>query len=249
MRYPAGKHFLQKEKELSWYKAARRVCSSLPAGEPELPDPPAPDLIFPDLDLGVEITEYLESEEGGSRLRRLEVERDTIIADAQRTFEASHDEQLFVTAWWKPGWDGSIAKQAGYLSTSIAAIVAQLVRDRRTSWRPDWRVREDIQLGQYLAGVDARPSKGPVVWQSAGSAMIPDPAEKLQRIMDGKAAKLDGYRNSCTIVWLLIVAEPSLSTYFSPDEGFDDAVYRTAFDEVFVFDRFQHRVLSLKIGH
>jgi hypothetical protein len=243
-----GKHLRQKEKELRWYRAARQVCSPLPTEEPQLLDPPAPDLVFPDLNLGIEITEYLESEEGGSRMRRLELERDAIIADAQRAFEANHDEQLFVTAWWTPGWDGSIAHQAGYLSTSIAAIVSQLVRDRHTGWQPNWRVREDIPLGQFLMAVDVRPSKRPVPWQAAGSAMIPDPAEKLQGVIDGKASKLDGYRHSCSTVWLLIVAEPSLSTYFSPDEGFDETVYRTGFDKVFVFDRFQHRVLSLAIA-
>jgi hypothetical protein len=242
------KHARQKEQELSWYHAARRLCSSLPSGEPQQLDPPAPDLVFAALDLGIEITEYLESEEGGSPLRRLEEERDAIIADAQRAFAASHTEQISVTAWWKPGCDGSIGNHAGYLSTSIAAVVSQLVRDGNTSWRPDWRVREDIILGQYLIGVDALPSKRAVLWQSSGSAMIPDPAEKLQKIIHGKASKLHGYRQSCTTVWLLIVAEPSLSTYFSPDEGFDAVVYRTPFDRVLVFDRFQHRVLPLKIA-
>ena len=244
----AGKHLRQKEKELSWYRAARQICASFPAQEPQLLDPPACDLVFPELSLGIEITEYLESELGGSPTRRLEVEREAIVADAQRAFEANHNDRLFVTAWWKPGSDESVARQAGYLSTSIAAIVSRLARGRQTVWQPNWRVREDIQLGRFLTAVEIRALTRTALWQSAGSAMIPEPVEKLQRIIDTKASKLDGYRRLCATVWLLIVAERSLSTYFSPDEGFDKNVYSTAFDKIFVFDRFQHRVLSLTIA-
>jgi hypothetical protein len=209
--------------------------------------PPAPDLVFPGLHLGVEVTEYLEPTPGGSALRRLEVQRAAIMAGAKAKFERSCDHQLFVTAWWNPGPIERLTHVASYLSDAIAAIVTTLVRNNGRNWRRDWRRREDMALGRYLFAVDVKPARCRVQWESAGSATIPDPIDKLQNILDGKAAKLAGYRKSCRSVWLLIVADPSLSTYFSPDEEFEAAVYRTAFDKVCVFDRWKGEVLSLQL--
>lgn len=76
-----------KAKELRWFKASQALCPSFPPGEPEQPPAPAPDIRFQDLEIGIEITEYLPKEEGGSKRRELENLRDRIVNEARQEFE------------------------------------------------------------------------------------------------------------------------------------------------------------------
>lgn len=131
-----------KVRELRWFKNAQTLCSTFPMGEPEQPDAPAADIRFSYLNLGIEITEYLTKQQGGSSRRGLESERDKIIAEAQRIFENGHRGSGFCLRFLdaRPKADGESARR-----------LAQ--RDRQRS--PCLNRSRTILMGNLLAtGLD-----------------------------------------------------------------------------------------------
>jgi hypothetical protein len=72
------------------------------------------------------------------------------------------------------------------------------------------------------------------------------PVHPGQSVLDGKEPRIPAYRESAKTVWLLIIAEANMSIWFSPDENFEGAVYRTSFNRVFLYDEFKSRVIELK---
>lgn len=82
-----------KAEELKWFKSAQALCSAFPSGEPNQPDPPAPDIQFSGL--GIEITQYYKK--GGSPRRRVEDKHDEILANAQHAFESVADVKVLVS--------------------------------------------------------------------------------------------------------------------------------------------------------
>ena len=196
--------------------------------------------------MGLEITEYLERKDGGSDLRRIEARRQRIAVDAQKIFRRDSTDPLFVTIWWRPGAACDPRTPSAALSGSIASVVCELVLRGDTTWRADWKQRDRRQLCEYVFAVDAVPSRHSLQWESSCSAMVADAVQKIQEVLTGKESHVQTYRQACKTLWLLIVAEPVMSSYFSPDENFDSAVFETSFDRVFVYDGFVRRVIELK---
>jgi hypothetical protein len=63
IRTKSVKDAAQKAKELNWLLAFREKCPNCPRSIPDQPKGPAPDFIFSESDLGIEITEYLLGKE------------------------------------------------------------------------------------------------------------------------------------------------------------------------------------------
>ena len=196
--------------------------------------------------MGIEVTEYLEREIGGSELRRNEKLRGEIVRNAQVIFEQTSKSQVFAVVWWGPDVQDDRMPRS-LLEEKIAATVSDLVLRGESTWKPNWREPGDWFLGSYIHAVDARRSRRHVDWESAVSAAVPDDVGKIQNVLNGKEPCLGAYLESAAKIWLLIVAEPAISTWFSPDENFDGAAYRTSFDRVFLYDGFKGRVIEPKI--
>lgn len=239
-----------KAKELRWFKAARSLCSTFPVGEPEQPHAPAPDIRFPHLDLGIEITEYLSKQKGGSPRRELESRRDKIIAEAMRLFETASDAKLFVSVFWtperKPPREARDSLVKGIVSV-VSDLLAQERASWRTPWRPDWEKSSDRILGQYLGEIWISRASGPSSWVCADGGAVGGDVQRAQAAINGKELHVAQYRSICGNVWLLIVAEIPISSYFSPDEDFDGAIFSTSFDRVFILDVFRNRVRELAL--
>src|SRR5262245_29584314 len=97
----ATKDTLQKEKELNWLFAFQENCPDCPRSIPDQPNEPAPDLIFSESDLGIEVTEYLLGQgKAGSHPRRLESVRRRIVQTAQSEYEKNMSHCLRVLVIW-----------------------------------------------------------------------------------------------------------------------------------------------------
>jgi hypothetical protein len=235
-----------KEKELRWFKACQNLCPLFPTGEAEQNPSHArkPDIVFRDIGLGIEITEYLPKNEGGSLLRRSEVLRDRILQEAKKVFERSSNEQVVVLVSWDPHQEFS-SKTKVDVAEQIARTIINMLANGMNLWLPDWTTAEGKFLGRHIGHIDIWPHCGRSVWTSAESGTGGGDVCRVQQIIRDKEARVSKYRETCNDVWLLIVADGHLSTLFSPDEDFSCAVFDTSFDQVFLFDAFRNQVRHL----
>jgi hypothetical protein len=241
----------KQRKEYSWFEQARRVCSAFPQGPFEQPDPP--DIFFRDRQLGIEIIEYIRGQgiKGGSPERRLESNREKIVAVAQAKFEQRSSGNIHVSVFWvnKTVPHGTRASLIADRLTELVSGMLRMSDVLDLCWRPNFNVitnRLDIEyFGQICV---RRLRKSNSSWTCDNAGMIGNYAELLQKTIDIKKSKVPRYAESCGEVWLLIVATPHyISTTFSPDEDFDSATFRTHFHRVFVLDSFRDQVRELKI--
>ncbi len=239
----------QKENELRWLRIAQEKCPTFPRSNPEPAKPPAPDIIFRDQDLGVEVTRFFHDrvQGGSSPLRALESERRRIVNLAKLAFEESSNERLFVIVMWTPDLRLSKHDQKA-LVPGIASVVRRLVARSAPSWVPDWSQAEEVVLGSRIGRiwVDRR-SDGPSHWCSPEGGSPGTSAIGVREAIRGKEAKVNEYRRWCQELWLLIVAEPHFSSMFERDEEFDRAVFQTSFDRVFILDAVRGCVHELRI--
>lgn len=236
-----------KEKELKWFKTCQNLCSLFPPGEPEQNPSHVrkPDIVFQHIGLGIEITEYLPKHEGGSPLRRSEVLRDRILQEAKKAFERSRNEQIVVSVSWDPHQEFSSITKTD-VAEQIARTVINMLANGVNWWLPDWTTTEGKFLGRHVSDIWIWPQCDRNEWISAESGTGGDDVCRVQQIIRGKEALVSKYRETCNNnIWLLIVAEGHLSTFFSPDEDFPSAVFDTSFDQVFLFDAFHNQVRHL----
>jgi hypothetical protein len=235
-----------KEKELKWFKACQNLCPLFPPGEPEQNPSHArkPDIVFHHIGLGIEITEYLPKNEGGSSLRRSEVLRDRILEEAKKAFERSSNDQVVVSVSWDPHQEFSPRTKTN-VAEQIAQTVIAMLANGVDWWLPDWTTSEGKSLGRHVGYIEIWPRRDPSAWTSAESGTGGGDVYRVQQIIRGKEALISKYRETCNNVWLLIVADGHLSALFSPDEDFPCAVFDTSFDQVFLFDAFHNQVRHL----
>ena len=235
-----------KEKELKWFKACQVLCSLFPSGEPEQnpSHAPEPDILFRDIRLGIEITEYSPKQPGGSPVRESEVMRDRLLEAAKKVFERSNNERFLVSISWDPHQKFS-SKADATVAEQIAQTVNGMLANGVQLWEPDWKTAEGKSLGRHVGSIEIWPRHAARGWVSVESGTGGDDVRRVQETIRGKEPYASKYRNACDQVWLLIVAEARFSTYFSPDEDFPRAVFETSFNRVFLFDAFHNQVRNL----
>lgn len=235
-----------KEKELKWFKTCQNLSPLFPSGEPEQnpSHAPEPDILFRGKDLGIEITEYLPKHDGGSPLRRSEVLRDRILQEAKEVFERASNDRIVVSVSWDPHQEFS-PKTKSNVAEQIAQRVTAMLANRVNWWLPDWKTTEGKSLGRHVGYIEIWPRGGQSAWTSTESGTGGGDVRRVQQIIRGKEALVSKYRKTCSNVWLLIVADGHLSTFFSPDEDFHSAVFETSFDQVFLLDAFRSQVRHL----
>lgn len=91
----------KKSRELERLLAFQKICLECPRSKPSQPKPPAPDIIFDECNLGIEITEYsLGQSKDGSLPRRLESVRQRITCAAQIKYELTSKHWIQVSIMW-----------------------------------------------------------------------------------------------------------------------------------------------------
>ncbi len=133
------------------------------------------------------------------------------------------------------------------LVRGIASQVSGLLAQKRRCWQTDWAKPDDRILGQYIEEIWIDPEHGNSHWNCGDAGVASDAVQRVQAIINGKESRTAKYRGVCKIVWLLIVAEGRISSWFAPHEEFDHAIFPSSFDRVFAFDVFRNQVRELTI--
>lgn len=242
-----GKDTAQKKKELEWLLAFQARCSDCPRSAPEQREPPAPDIIFPNKGLGIELTQYLlDQGKNGSYPHRLERVREQIVREAQSEYESSNSECLQVSVFWANEQCPKNEERE-----FISHCLAQLVRTRPEKSRCiNWEQFKNPTLENYIEEVRVDhliSDKSQSCWSSSAALWLGEAGKRAQVALDEKEPKVSQYRKFSQEVWLLIVAQRSwLSSRFFRDPPPQPTLY-SSFDRVFLLDEASSCVEEFKV--
>jgi hypothetical protein len=229
----------KKVKELRELLAFQAKCLECPRSTPLQREPPAPDIVFQECNLGIEITEYsLGQGKGGSQPRQLEVVHQRVARAAQAEYEATIKHCLQVSIGWAIQKCPSKQEEGG-----IAHAVAQLVA-AQDFWsqkihRIDWREFHNSLLKKFIhfISIFVISDHGQSCWSSMACFPFPRETHRIQTTLNEKEFKISGYRQVCRTVWLLIVANGEfLSSQFSPEPSIPKTRFSSSFDRVFLLE-------------
>jgi hypothetical protein len=229
----------QKEKELNWLLDFQEKCLDCPRSIPDQPNSPAPDLVFSEHDLGIEVTQYLLGQgKNGSHSRRLEGVRRKIVREAQSEYERNISHCLQVSVSWAT-MDCPTKREEKAISQALARLVTIQSRGSGKLWRIGWEQFDQPVLQKYVTEVSIYlfGDIGQSCWASAAAFWLWEAEKRVQVAMDEKKPKVSDYRKFCRELWLLIVADKSwLSSMFFPDQDFAKAIFRSSFDRAFLLE-------------
>lgn len=240
----------KRTKELKWLLAFQQRCPACPRSKPKQPDPPAPDIVFPERSLGIEITEYaLGRGKNGSRARQFELVHQRTARAAQTQYEAGIKHRLQVSILWTNLDECPNRREETSISQAIARLVATNTTTRLGKRFVDWGPCTDPLLQKYGVEVNIYPigGQGASCWSSVACFCFPEEAKRIQAILDEKEPKISGYRQHCQELWLLIIADGTFfSSQFPANPNLSQTTFYSSFDRVFLLDEAWNAIHKFK---
>ena len=140
--------------------------------------------------------------------------------------------------------------ESGFIVRGIVQTVTKLLALGRDCWRPDFTQADEIKLGQHTGQICLyRLKRSPSYWSCDEAGAIGGDANRVQTVLRQKDPKASVYRKKCRFLWLLIVADNKhLSSIFSPDDDFTNAIFQSSFDRVFILDVFKEQVVEISVS-
>jgi hypothetical protein len=134
------------------FQRASDVC---PGSEPLQLREPAPDVILPPHELGIELIEYvLGQSANGSHMRRLETVRREIVHEAQIRYESRACRRVQVTVIWG-NVDCPTKNEQKKLAAAISQVVPSFEWNQRRVLRIHWEQFTASILQKYVAEISA----------------------------------------------------------------------------------------------
>jgi hypothetical protein len=240
----------KKKNEFRWFQMFQRISPGCPQGKPLHRKRQKPDIIFPKLALGIEITEYILGQgRKGSPLRRLETVRRKIVRDAQAGYERHGTRRLQVTVIWA-NLDCPSKCEEDQLARAITRLLLSLDWQQRRIWHVDWEHFVEPILQKYVQEVSAYSlDANESCWGSSAVAWLSGAKERLQRALEQKESKVVQYRQFCREIWLLIVASRGWlsSMYFDDAAEALNGTFASSFDRAFLLDERTATVSELSL--
>lgn len=240
----------QKEKELKWFYAFQKDCLECPRSKPQQPEPPAPDIFFPESDLGIEITEYLLGQgKSGSQPRQLESIHQKIARIAQVEYEIANKRCLQVSIIWATH-ECPKGREVNEIAQAIARLVAAQSFENERMCRITWEQFDGPLLQKYVdnVGMFLIGEQGQSCWSSTAGSFLPEASPRIQVALDEKELKVSEYRKVCPHhLWLLIVASGEfLCSQFFPDPDLPTTKFYSSFERVFLLEEPRNKVHEIK---
>ena len=201
------------------------------AGQLRQPDPPDPDVTITLTDslLGIEITGIYDNSEGRPKE---EGEQGELLARARRLYESEGHTSVTVGVIWDDRHK-VVKRERPHLAQALMELVAQNVPSGNERRELDLRNQEELPL-LSLSIHRTRPG-GSGYW-GASRAAFPRKCSRaeVQRAIDKKAARVSGYRTTCSEVWVLVVANHGdPSTWCTEPESLQTEQFIGPFDRAY----------------
>lgn len=231
-----------KERE-RFYLAQLRRCVELPAGEPEVPEPPDFVLGSRPFRVGIEMTEYHHPPVIGKRPHQ-EVQslRDRIVATAERLHTEAGGPALYVTVIF--GHQGKLSKVRVQPIARVLAYAVLCQRLPASVCDPSVEIPHNC-LPPEIANVHIHGSldgKDKLWYASAGGWVARIDPTDVQREIDRKGRIIREARLKCDALWLVIVHHLVRGGPCELTVEARTSVYHHVFDRVLWLD--PHRPLA-----
>jgi len=242
----------KKAKELERLLAFQSACSECPRSILTQPEPPAPDGLFPESKLGIEITEYLLGQgKRGSLPRQQETVHQRIAEHAQSLYEARLSRHLQVSILWTIFHACPTLREEEQIAQTIAWHVFENTSVQLQICRVSWKEAMDPLFTKY--GIEISicpiPGVGKSCWSSMACFSFPPEATRIQNVLDEKESRVADYRKMCDKVWLLIVASREcFSSQYTRDSRLAQMQFNSSFDRVFLLEEPQNTIHEFQVG-
>jgi hypothetical protein len=240
----------KKAKEFESFVAFQRNCPECPHSIPIQPEPPAPDIFFPDCDLGIELTEYsLGQGKDGSLPRQYETVHQRIAEAAKAEYESKLNRHLQVSVLWTIFTKCPMIREEKIIAQAIAEMVASKTSQQLQVCRAESDEFNEPLIKKY--GIELSifhiPGEGVSCWSSMVCFGFPSEAGRIQAALDEKESKVAEYRKTCRAAWLLITADRNFfSSGFSFEPKLSQITFNSSFDRAFLIDEPQNSVYEFK---
>jgi hypothetical protein len=241
----------KKAKELDRLLAFQNACPDCPRSTIVQPEPPAPDGLFPEEKIGVEITEYsLRQGETGSLPRQQETVHQRITWEAQSLYEAKLSRHLQVSILWTIFTACPALREEKQIAEKLAFHVFENTSFRLQMCRVSWKDVNDPVFAKYGIEISIYPidGVGKSCWSSSACFAFPQEATRIQEVLDDKESRVIDYRKACDKIWLLIVANSNFfSSQFTPDSRLGQTKFNSSFNRVFLLEEPKNTIHEFQI--
>jgi hypothetical protein len=227
------------------------ICPAFPLGK--ITDHESPDfLIEQDTKvIGVEIVDYIRGQNRrASAERRNEVLRQKIADEAKEKFEAKYNIPLLVHFFWKNRYSLRQAETSQLADSAVSVIEKYIPAQLFESIRIGSDELDETLLEKachsitVLRGRNEKQS----LWSFISSGWIEVQTDEIQYLLDSKDKKVQEYLQVCDVIWLIIVADGRyISSNIDIPSTAANNVYKTLFEQVFIFDRTSKSIFPLRI--
>ena len=201
--------------------------------------------------IGIEIVDYIRGQrKGESEERRNEVLRQEIVDKAKEKFEAKHKIPLITKFSWDKRYllhQAEISDFADNVVSIIEKHIPILLCENVTIISDEF---EDTLLEKVCHSITVWrvSNERQSVWNFMSSDRITVQPDEFQYLLDKKNSKVQDYLRVCDTVWLIIIADrPYISSHIDISSAAANNVYKSSFEQVFIYDRFSANVFPLRL--
>lgn len=241
----------QKSEELFYLDRFRTASGLLPNGEAEPHE--VPDFLIrrPSEILGLEITKYYIPTAPNTRPRQeQESLRRQVLSKASAMHAPSATGPIRVSAYF----NGNVPIRKTQISDLARKIVSVVLNYRVSTWeRVEVQWENGLSTLPELAAlsISGYPSDMKSEWVGPDANYLPNMTpEEIQKIVDGKAARIPRYPTGLDSNWLLIIMDGfAMSSTARITPELITHRFQGKFDRLFLFEAFGSRVHELSISN
>ncbi len=201
--------------------------------------------------IGIEIVDYVRGQnKGESEERRNEVLWQKVANEAKEKFEAKHNIPLLVHFLWNKHHNLRQSEISQLAVNAVNIIEKHVPIQLFESVRIGSDELDNTLLEKVCHSIKAwrvRNEKQSL-WSLISSGWIEVQTDEIQSLLVSKNGKVQEYLQVCDTVWLIIVADGRyISSNIDISSAVANTVYKSLFEQVFVYDRISKIVFPLRL--
>lgn len=244
------------EKRKYEYKTVCKILSIMKIDSGSLinQEPPEPDFILNENNIGIELTRYTKSLNSINYSREIYIKK--FIQEMQDDYVLKNGSLSVYITFTKLGLQILEDKKSTVKKVELRNQIISFVLKHKEE--PFDRYTLPIPMIKYIKNFDVYNNEDDIVWQYVTAGYITPDVDNIVRIIDNKDSKISNYKKVYKEKWLIITSssgccigipnkEDTFFNCFMYKPFLAETKYRTNFDKVILYD-FTGKVYSLPLS-